>query len=319
MNLSKPQDNRAELIQFGVEIETIIPTTSSITVGAYHAGRHVTSGKEVATGYLLRAPSFQGQYWRADRDSSISPDSGFQACEFVSPVLSGDEGLACLREFVQFANRVGAKVNRSCGLHITVGIKSILGTVEHKAVARFLRALAHIAHQNAWAIYAQTGTGRHQIHYAHPLAPECEGHLKALQKATGYDAADLTTQCGRGMINFRKAFDGEQGAVEFRAFASTLNVGKIFHHLATALGLCRRAATVQTFGRFQKSEKKNRAGNAVEALKRLWRILGWVDPVPNRDCALGLFGPLHTEFGDYRRVALEMSQKFEQRFPAANL
>ncbi len=51
----------------------------------------------------------------------------------------------------------------------------------------------------------------------------------------------------------------------------------------------------------------------------MWRLLGWVDSVPGRDCALGLFGPLHDEFGAYRKVALEMADKFEERFPAANL
>jgi hypothetical protein len=50
-------------------------------------------------------------------------------------------------------------VNASCGCHITIGIKSVIGTSDAAATAEFVRKLAHIAHHNAWAIYAQTGTG----------------------------------------------------------------------------------------------------------------------------------------------------------------
>jgi hypothetical protein len=98
-----------------------------------------------------------------------------------------------------------------------------------------------------------------------------------------------------------------------------LNEFKVLHHLATALGLMRRAHTTQVFGAFRKSARKHKARTAMEALRRMWRVLGWVDSVPGRECALGLFGSLYEEFGKYRKAALEMAEKFEQRFPNANL
>lgn len=115
-------------------------------------------------------------------------------------------------------------------------------------------------------------------------------------------------------MNLRKAFNGERGAIEFRAFAGTLNEFKVLHHVATALGLMRRAAVARVVGGFQKSPKKNRARTAVEALRRLWRVLGWCDATECQPVALGLFGSLHAEFGQYRKVALEMAEKFETRF-----
>jgi hypothetical protein len=48
-------------------------------------------------------------------------------------------------------------------------------------------------------------------------------------------------------------------------------------------------------------------------------VLGWCDATECQPVALGLFGSLHAEFGQYRRVALEMAEQFEQRFPSANL
>ncbi len=39
-----------------------------------------------------------------------------------------------MREFLRFANAVGATVNESCGLHVTVGVRSIIETADPAAV-----------------------------------------------------------------------------------------------------------------------------------------------------------------------------------------
>lgn len=322
MRIIKPEDTHAQRIQFGVEIETIIPGSAGIPVGSYHAGTPVRDGVDVRFGTRIPAPVFSGAYWRAERDSSIVCPAGYDACEFVSPRLFGDEGLARLREFVQFANRIGAKVNGSCGLHITVGIESVIGTTEPAAVTQFIRKLAHITQHNAWAIYAQTGTNRHTNTYSAAWPSEVEQLVKDMVRSGWIEARKLAQRCGRKrIVNFTKAFNGPDAAVEFRAFAGTLDGAAILHHLATVFGIVRRAATVQTFGRFDRKSTKKHANihSAVEAVRRMWRVLGWVDSVPDRDCALGLFGPLHREFGTYRKAALQMAERFERQFPAANL
>jgi hypothetical protein len=323
MKVNKPADEKARTIRFGIEIETIIPVASGVSVGGYHSGRPVHFGVDATTGQRIEAPKYFGSAWRADLDGSIAVEPGYIACEFVSPILENDEGLAKLREFIKFANRIGAKVNRSCGLHVTVGIKSVIGeAADNQAIANFVRKLAHIGQHNAWAIYAQTGTDRHTNHYAHQLRAETEALV--LQMTETSDITRLSTlsaQCGRGMINFTKAFRPGCNAIEFRAFAGTLNEGKVLHHLATALGIMRRAHVCQTFGRFDRktTKKHSKVKTASEALRKMWRTLGWVDSTPGRDVALGLFDGLHTDFEKLRQVAIEMAEKFEQRFPNANL
>jgi hypothetical protein len=322
MKVTKPQDNLAQNIQFGVEIETIVPVSAEISIGTYHVGRPVHSGIDAETRQPIVAPSFRDNYWRAENDSSIVGQPRYQRCEFVSPVLCGEEGLEKLREFIRFAIRIGAKINSSCGLHVTVGIRSVIGTTETAAVAEFVQKLAHITQHNAWAIYAQTGTDRHLNDYSATFTLEVEQLVRQMKRCDAAKALALAQRCGRKrIVNFLKAFRGEDSAIEFRAFAGTLDEARILHHLATALGLMRRAATVQTFGRFDRkaTRKHSNVNSAVEAVRRMWRVLGWVDSVPGRDCALGLFGPLHSEFGSYRKAALKMAEAFEQRFPAANL
>jgi hypothetical protein len=320
---ARPQDNAAAMIEFGVEIETQIPETARVAVGGYHRGIAVTCGRTIE-GELIQAPTLEGDaivnqpVWRADRDGSIRCDAGYIPCEFVSPILRGDAGVRNLMQMIAFIRRIGGRVNASCGLHITVGVRSVIGTTETAKVAGWLRNLCHVAHQNAWAIYAQTGTDRHTNGYSHVLPPITAELLASMRTASERDAAAMAEACGRGMVNLRKVFTANS-VVEFRAFAGTLNTDKVLHHIATTFGLVRRAAVAKTMGGFQKSAKKNRSKTAPDALRRLWRILGWCDATECQPIALGLFGLLHTEFGRYRDVAMVRAQRFQNRFPNPGL
>lgn len=318
-HVTKPEDVAAREITFGVETETAIPVTAGINIGNYHGGLPVQTG--IGADGEITAPSFNGLRWRAERDGSIEAGVGHIACEFVSPILKGEAGIQALRSMLGFIREIGGKVNQSCGCHITIGIASVIGTSDSDKVADFCRKLAHIAQMNAWAIYAQTGTDRHTNRFAGQFSAEIERIMSDLvRRRDEVSRRSLPLQCNRYcMVNFNKVFT--HGVVEFRAFAGTLNESKMLHHLATVLGICRRAATAGVVGRFNRkaTKKHSKIANATEALRRMWRTFGWVDSVPGRTCALGLFGPLHSEFGTFREVAVEMAQKFETRFPNANL
>jgi hypothetical protein len=313
----KPQDPKAESITFGVELETTIPATSDVGVGAYHFGTSVVEGIETATNQRVSAPTFHGNYWKAERDGSILVHPGSKACEFVSPILKGSEGVEHLLQFVEWANAIGANVNGSCGCHITVGVESIIGSNDPQALSEFARKLAHIARWHAMSLYGQTGTGRHLNRYSHMLGDEVGSLVKRMETTTNLTVkADTATRCGRGMVNFKKLFS--HGVIEFRVFAGTLNSQKLLHHLATVLGLCRRAAEIECLGSFSKNKAQaKRTATATSALRFLWDYLGWTGS--KREVALGLFGPLHTEFKTYRKVAERMCRRFDERFPSANL
>ena len=163
----KPADTQAARIQWGIELETRLPA-AQVAVGAYHNGLPVQSGLTLS-GQRLEAPVFGGSRWKAERDGSIQCDPGQMPCEFVSPILQGEDGVDHLIAFVGWMNAIGSSVNASCGCHITVGIESVIGTSDTKAVSEFIRKLAHIGRWHARSLYGQTGTGRHLNHYSHPL------------------------------------------------------------------------------------------------------------------------------------------------------
>jgi len=319
----KPSDSQAALIQWGIELETRLPAAASVPVGGYHAGLPVVAAITTA-GARLSAPVFNSEAWKAERDGSIRCEPGQVPCEFVSPILHGEDGVEHLAAFVDWLNAVGASVDRSCGCHITVGIESVIGTTVPKAVSSFLRKLAHIARWHARSLYGQTGTDRHLNHYSHPLYEQTAQHMRKLVTCEEERVkAECAEHCGRGMVNFRKAFRRDRngrfvGVIEFRVFAGTLNLDKILHHLASVLGLCRRAHEVQCLGGFGKNKvQQKRTATAQDALHFLWDYLGWTGSA--RPVALGLFGRLHAEFRRYRKTAQRLCQQFDARYPDADL
>lgn len=313
----RPHDNKATQIRFGIELETAIPAASGVTVGSYHGGRLVTGGVRAGQTTILAAPSFNNAYWKAERDGSIRYQTGEQPCEFVSPILHGEDGVAKLCDFVGWMNGIGARVNESCGCHVTVSVDSVIGSSDVQARADFARKLAHIAQWHARAIYGQTGTGRHLNHYSHTFAADVATLVKQMQEATDARRKEqAAVACGRGMVNFRKLMS--HGLVEFRAFAGTVNLAKVQHHVGTALGLCRRAHEVQCLGAFRKNKlQQARTRSAVDSVKFLWDYLGWTGS--NRPVALGLFGRLHADFANHSREALRLCRQFDGRYADANL
>ncbi|MCB1210338.1 MAG: amidoligase family protein [Verrucomicrobiales bacterium] len=320
----KPIDTQAAAIQWGIEIETRIPDSSGVAVGPYHQGHPARTGLHHATGLPMNAPTFNANHWRAERDGSIRCDARQTPCEFVSPILQGEAGVEHLARFVEWLHAIGASVNSSCGCHITVGIESVTGSSGSKEVGAFLRKLAHIGRWHARSLYGQTGTDRHLNHYSHPLYEQTAVQMRKIVTCEEERVkAECAEQCGRGMINFRKAFRRDRdgrfiGVVEFRVFAGTLNLEKLFHHLATVLGLCRRAHEVQCLGGFGKNKvQAKRTATAQDALRFLWDYLGWTGGA--RPVALGLIGRLHSEFRHYRKEAERLCKQFDERFPDASL
>jgi hypothetical protein len=318
----RPQDDKAAAIRFGIELETKIPIISGVRVGGYHNGLPVTGALDL-TGAQLAAPKFGSAPWRADRDGSIVCQPDELPCEFVSPILYGAEGVEHLCRFVEWLNAIGAKVDASCGVHITIGIESVIGSTNAEKVREFVRKLAHIAQWHARSLYGQTGTGRHLNRYSHTLAADVAKHMRAIIATSSVvDKERAAVACGRGMVNFQKIFrsnaDGYAGAIEFRVFAGTVSLNKILHHLASVIGLCRRASEVQCLGAFKKNKlQTKRTASATSAVEFLWDYLGWNGA--SRPVALGVFGPLHQRLETLKAEAMRLCRKFDERYPDASL
>ena len=265
----------SDSLEFGVEIETHLPDTSPIEVGRYHSGKPVRSG-----------PSFQGRYWSAEFDRSILAPDGRKPCEFVSPRLIGAKGIDALRDFVAFAAGSGASVNRSCGLHVTVGLRRLLGLgFSDSLIARHIGTqLCPLAHYHRLGVYASTGKGRHLpnpngVWYSAPIQAKWGDFRNVLTNdaepaSLRLKLRELAEKSGRGYMSLLKVNSADP-AIEFRVFGATLEWPEVQLHVATALGLVSRSTTLgapMTFG------TPNPARNPVEAFDALAGALGWTSP-----------------------------------------
>ena len=92
--------------KFGIEIEAYGIDRSRVAQALRTAGINCN-----AEGYNHDTRAS----WKVVTDGSLSGDNTF---ELVSPILEGEDGLAQLRTVSEVLTRLGAKINKTCGLHV---------------------------------------------------------------------------------------------------------------------------------------------------------------------------------------------------------
>ena len=240
----------ANEIAFGIEFETTLPNRDDTPIGPYHAGYQVPW---LPTG------------WRAERDGSIRPTTANRkGCEFVSPKLRGWTGLLELETAIDRIAARGARVNPTCGLHVTV---------EWNGDASALARLISLVGNHEKAIFASTGTRhREQTTYTKQIKPYGDkDRAKTRCEADRYHLLNLT-HLARG-----------RNRIEFRAFAGTLNKTKVAGYLMMCLGLVELALNTKRCPDWDYTKREGArscwdrpgAGTGETELNRLFYRLGW--------------------------------------------
>jgi hypothetical protein len=199
--------------------------------------------------------------WKADADPSIRVTyPGHTACEFVSPIYQGTEGLKNLLADVEKIKALGARVNESCGLHIHVGFD--------KADSEKMDRLISLVSNFEKAIYAATGTKkREQGRWCGSLQRYGNAETaKAYGNSNRYHVLNIAT--------------GGKPTVEFRAFGASLNVEKISLYVRMCVGLVEQASRMHRTPEWTGRELKptsslRRKGDGQTQVTRLFYQLGW--------------------------------------------
>ena len=104
----------ARRLTFGIEIE------------CYNVVRNTLIYEASANGLTVRSEGYNHEdnehYYKIVSDGSLT---GENCNEIVSPILQGEKGLESLRTLCRALDAVGARVNRSCGLHVHIGAASM--------------------------------------------------------------------------------------------------------------------------------------------------------------------------------------------------
>lgn len=274
--------NATELT-FGIEIEATIPA-GLIDVGPHGSGR----------------PIAQLPGWKADRDPSIAAGPGRQACEFVSPVYRGSEGLAQLVADIRAIKAMGAEVNASCGLHVHVGFD------RSNRVA--LERLTTLVSNFETAVYASTGTKNRE------RGRWCESIRRHGAAATALQQSQWNRY---HVVNL----GSEHPTVEFRPFAASLNPQKIVGYVCMCLAMVERATAAKrstdwTPKPTAETSPIHRSGAGQTQLTRFFYAMGWtkgrqshvfgnvIEPAGGDDAARARLRPL-------KRELMRMARKYD--------
>jgi len=252
--------NASELT-FGIEVECYISRenlqAAGWEVGGYHNGREI--------------PDFVG--WNAQRDSSLNSPPSYELAgvEVVSGVLTGAEGLAEVRRMLATLQRMGAKVNRTCGFHVHVGFAG-------RSVQE-LRRLVCLVASHEEALYAVTGSrARRDSCYCKSVkdgamngfARPVRSHREASGWCDRFRVLNLTNLLGDS---------ARKPTVEFRVFAGTTNEVKILGYIQLCLGLVSKAVAMRSAAPWHSRPVHNKSlagyGPGRTAVSKLLWQLGW--------------------------------------------
>ncbi len=241
---------QANQIFFGIEFETTLPNNDTTPIGGYHNGTQIP---------WLPAG------WKAERDSSIRTfAANRKGCEFVSPKLSGYDGLKQVEDALDQINARHARVNESCGVHVTISWDG-----DAAALARLISLVGN--HEKA--IFASTGTKRRERNI----------FSKKIKQYGNKDAAKQRCESDRyHLLNLTHLARG-QNRVEFRAFAGTLNKEKVIGYIQMCLGLVELALNTKRCSGWEYEKRdgvkscwdRPGAGEGETELNRLYYRLGW--------------------------------------------
>ena len=181
--------------------------------------------------------------WKIVRDVSVTKQgtSVGAGLELVSPILRGAAGLEQAAKAVKALLSIGGKVDKSCGLHVHIGMDGLTG-------AQFMNVFDLYA-ANQTHINSVVARSRHSNRYCKPQnnSPQYErGRYDAIRRA---DAANEIREGVRSLDRFvavNLTSYAKYGTVEFRQHQGTLNGEKLTSWVKFILAIVEKGAAGHT-------------------------------------------------------------------------
>lgn len=212
--------------KFGIELEFTLPHRVSTLASRLNAVNITTYAEH----YNHQTRS----HWKIVSDATVRADSGYQPMELVSPPLKGLDGLAQLETVCKVLNELGAKVNRSCGLHVhhdarDLGLEEwkivVKSYVKYENVIDKLMAPSRRGNSNPWC-RSMRGTYAGQT---------VEAVWASVDNAT--DIWNLRNIFGTRYVKLNLESSAVHGTVEYRQHGGTTNFAKIAAWITLTQGM----------------------------------------------------------------------------------
>ena len=186
----------------------------------------------------------EGRKWMVERDSSIVTEGGEQ-CEFVTPKCNYAD-IPTVQECIRALRKAGAKVNKSCGIHIHVD------GANH--TAKSLKNLIYTMKAKQELIFRAVGTQESRLaRWCQPIDANLVDGVKKIRNLNsealadcwygtygGYDARSAHYNHSRyHALNLHSLW--YRGTVEFRLFESSLHAGEVRSWINLCLAMSAQA------------------------------------------------------------------------------
>lgn len=187
--------------------------------------------------------------WKVVTDGSLRDETGRGSCEVVSPVLFGQDGLDQVTKVCNALIAAGAKINKTCGLHVHVDARDLSTSAVKAIIARYTKFEAQID--------AFMAPSRRQAFYAQSMSQDM---ARILRCNTVNDMAQAMLSKYSGQARYRKVNVMSylrHGTLEFRQHGGSVEAEKICNWVRFLQSFVETSATV-TFP----TEKKYRGAVA---------------------------------------------------------
>lgn len=235
--------------KYGVEIELVEmdrPTAVKLMAELFGTNNYRTGS---SGNYAIDA---KGRTWKAISDGSLQPSNG-KSCEIVTPILNYED-IELVQKVIRKLKANGAKVNKSCGIHVHVD-----GSAH---TARSLWNLVNIMASKEDLLYKALGVDKNrEINYCKKTEKNMVEELNR-KKPTSRDEVRTIWYCGNQYhrttryhaLNLQSLWDGK--GVEFRCFNGSTHAGKIKAYIQLCLAINYQALT-QKSARYTKTTTTN--------------------------------------------------------------
>lgn len=179
-------------------------------------------------------------YWKIITDSSIRGVNGY---EIVSPVLKGAEGLEQVKKVCIALNRIGAKVNASCGFHAHFSVNDLSLNGFKNLVNSYMNTEKQVDD------FMPKSRRRNNNHYCKSIivsrsiskTQALVNNSESVQKI----ASDVFNGCRYFKLNVQSYL--RYGTVEFRQHSGTIQYSKIKNWLLICARMVEYAKQVGVF------------------------------------------------------------------------
>lgn len=247
---------------FGIEIEMtgITRETAARVVAGYFNTRASHLGG-VYDAYTIQDD--ENRLWKIISDASIkrenrsgNPASQLYSVEFVSPICKYND-IETIQELVRKLRHAGARVNKSCGIHVHINaaphnvktLRNIVNIIASKEDLLYKALDVDVAREN----YCQKADTRF-LDELNQKSPQSMNELKYMwyngrdYSHTHYDDTRYHA------LNLHSVFN--KGTIEFRLFNSSLHAGVVKSDIQLCLAISHQAL-VQKYARQSRTQTDN--------------------------------------------------------------